>query len=202
MPRLAAVLLALLLAACGGGPQLSPLTEEAVLLAFGDSLTAGNGAGKDESYPAVLSRTLGRTVVNAGIPGEESAEGLARLPGVLDEVHPDLVLLCHGGNDLLRKRDPARLSANLRAMVELAQESGASVMLIGVPRPSLFLGTHPLYRELADELGLPIEDEALGDILADPALKSDAIHPNAAGYRLLAGAVHKTLVRAGAVAGD
>jgi lysophospholipase L1-like esterase len=191
---------ALLLVACGGGPQLPPLADDAVLLAFGDSLTRGSGAGEGDSYPAVLARRLDRTVVNAGIPGEESAEGLARLPGVLDEVQPDLLLLCHGGNDLLRKRSTERLKANLRSMVAMARSAGMEVVLIGVPKPGLFLGTHPLYRELADELGLAIEDQALGDILGDSALKSDSIHPNAAGYEALAAAVQGVLIRTGAVA--
>jgi acyl-CoA thioesterase-1 len=191
--------LTFLLAACGAGPQLSPLGPDAVILAFGDSLTQGTGAGIDQSYPAVLSRRIHRTVVNAGVAGEESAEGLARLPGVLAEVQPDLVLLCHGGNDLLRQRSVERLRSNLRAMVEQARAGGAEVVLIGVPKPGLFLGTHPLYRELADELGIPVEDEALGDILGDADLKSDTIHPNADGYAALAEAVRGVLVRAGAL---
>ena len=189
----------LLISGCGGGPQLPPLADDAVVLAFGDSLTRGTGAKDAESYPAVLAPATGLTIVNAGIPGEESDAGLARLPDLLVEEQPDLVILGHGGNDLLRKRDLNLTKANLRQMIELAQASGASVVLIGVPKPGLFIGTHPLYRELAEAEGIPVEDEALADILSDPDLKSDAIHPNAAGYAELAAAIHALLRRTGAL---
>ena len=189
----------LLLSACGGGPKLPPLASDAVVLAFGDSLTRGTGASNDESYPAVLAAATGLRVVNAGIPGEESDAGLERLPEVLAKEQPGLVILGHGGNDLLRKRDLHLTKANLREMAELAQQSGASVVLLGVPKPGLFIGTHPLYRELAEELGVPLEDEALADILADANLKSDTIHPNAAGYAELATAIHNLLRQTGAL---
>ena len=169
--------LTLLLSACGADPQLPPLTGDAVVLAFGDSLTRGTGAKNDESYPAVLAAATGLHVINAGIPGEESDAGLERLPELLAEAEPNLVILGHGGNDLLRKRDLNLTKANLRQMAELARASGASVVLLGVPKPGLFIGTHPLYRELAEELELPLEDEALADILADPGRKSTQSTP-------------------------
>ena len=202
MPRsrfLFPLLTALTISACGSGPQLPPLADDAVILAFGDSLTHGTGAKDSEAYPQVLAAATGLRVVEAGIPGEESDAGLARLPEVLDATQPDLVILGHGGNDLLRKRDPTQTKANLRRMAELAQSSGASVVLLGVPKPGLFLGTHPLYRELANELDLPLENDALAEILGDPALKSDAIHPNAAGYAQLATALQALLRRSGAL---
>ena len=199
--RLSLLILALplVLSACGGGPQLPPLSADAVVLAFGDSLTHGTGAKETESYPAVLAAATGLTIVNAGIPGEESDAGLARLPDLLAEQQPDLVILGHGGNDLLRKRDLNRTKSNLRQMAELARASGASVVFLGVPKPGLFIGTHPLYRELAEAQGIPLEDQALAEILADADLKSDAIHPNAAGYAELAAAIHALLKQTGAL---
>ena len=189
----------LLLAGCDDTPKLKPLPSGAVVLAFGDSLTHGTGANPEQSYPAVLESRIGRRVVNAGVPGEVSADGLERLPGVLEREHPALVLLCHGGNDLLRKLDAAATERNLREMVGLARASGAEVVLIGVPRPGLFLGTAEYYQRVAEELGVPFEGEVLGDLLGDNAMKSDAVHPNAAGYARLAEAVEDVLREAGAL---
>ena len=197
--RLLFLLPVLLLAGCGGGPKLPPLPDDAIILAFGDSLTYGTGAGRGEDYPSVLATLTGHRVVNAGVPGEESTAGLARLPAVLESAQPQLVFLGHGGNDLLRHRDLAQTRDNLRRMVESVRARGASAVLLGVPKPGLFLSTHPLYRELAAELDVPLEGEALADILGDRELKSDEIHPNAAGYRRLAEALYQLLQDSGAL---
>lgn len=189
----------LLLAGCGRTPKLPPLPSDGVILAFGDSLTRGTGAGDGEGFAEVLAVLSGREVVNAGVPGEESDAGLARLPTILDAVQPDLVILGHGGNDMLRRRDLEHAKANLRQMAMLARDRGASVVLLGIPKPGLFLGTHPLYRELADELEVPLEDKVFADVLAHRELKADQIHPNAAGYRRVAEAVHRLLTDAGAL---
>ena len=196
---LAAWILCLVLAGCTPPPELEPLAADAVVLAFGDSLTFGTGAGPGESYPEVLSGLIGRTVVNAGVPGEVSTDGLLRLPALLDREQPALLLLCHGGNDQLQRLDPARLADNLRAMIREARDRNIAVVLIAVPAPGLSLRPLPLYGEIAGEFGLPIEREIVADILADRALKSDYIHPNAAGYRRLALAVADLLRAAGAV---
>ena len=104
------------------GAGLPLLAKDAVILAFGDSLTFGTGAAPGESYPAVLERLVGRRVVNEGIPGEITGEGLERLPEVLRREKPALLILCHGANDLLRFLDKRRAAANLRAMIRLARE--------------------------------------------------------------------------------
>ena len=189
----------LLLVGCSRAPDLPRLPSDAVILAFGDSLTRGTGAGDGEGFAEILALSSGREVVDAGVPGEESDAGLARLPSVLDAVQPSLVILGHGGNDMLRRRDLELTKANLRQMVLLARDRGASVVLLGIPKPALLLGTHPLYRELADELEVPLEDEVLADVVADRDLKADQIHPNAAGYRQVAEAVHRLLTDAGAL---
>lgn len=196
---LAAWILCLVLAGCTPPPELEPLAADAVVLAFGDSLTFGTGAGPGEGYPEVLSGLIGRTVVKAGVPGEVSADGLLRLPALLDREQPALLLLCHGGNDQLQRLDPARLADNLRAMIREARDRNIAVVLIAVPAPGLSLRPLPLYAGIADEFGLAADLETVADILGDRALKSDYIHPNAAGYRRLALAVADLLRAAGAV---
>ena len=197
---LAAVVLAAgLLAACGGQPRMPRLAPDAVVLAFGDSITFGTGAAPQESYPVRLQALIGRSVIAAGVPGETSAEGLARLPAVLDEIRPQLVILCHGGNDFLRKLDEGAASNNLRAMAKLARARGAQVVLVGVPKPGLLPSTAGFYSNIARELGLPHEESALRKILTDNALKSDLVHPNAAGYLRLAESIAALLKKAGAV---
>jgi acyl-CoA thioesterase I len=183
------LLLLVLLAGCNSPPAIRPLAPGATILAFGDSLTHGSGASSVQSYPAVLEELLGVTVVNAGVPGEVSAAGRKRLPGVLEQVHPQLVILIHGGNDFLQRLDAAQTKQNLRAMIEACRQQGADVVLAGVPRLGLFLSPAPFYAELAKEYRLPHLDDTLSDILQDNSLKSDAIHPNAAGYRQLAEAL-------------
>lgn len=192
-------LLTLLVLACSPAAKLPMLAPEAVVLAFGDSITAGTGAGEGESYPVVLGNLIGRRVVNAGVPGEVTAEGLARLPEVLEREKPALVILCHGGNDLLRHLDQRQAADNLRAMIRLARERGAAVVLVAVPAPDLSLSPPPFYGQLARELGVPCEQKALTRILGKGSLKSDHVHPNAAGYRQLAEALAALLKRSGAL---
>ena len=197
----AVFLLALLtLSACGNdGPALSQIGQDAVVLAFGDSLTHGTGAKAHQSYPERLASHIDREVIRAGVPGEISADGLARLPDLLDEHEPDLVVLCHGGNDILRNIDAADTKSNLREMVQLIRDTGAQVVLIGVPAKGLFLSTAAIYMELAEEVELPIEDTIVSDILGDNDLKSDAVHPNAAGYEAMAAAIAALLRARGAI---
>jgi lysophospholipase L1-like esterase len=190
---------ALLPVSCSRTPQLPLLAADATILAFGDSLTAGTGAGDGESYPAVLARLSGRKVVNAGVPGEVSADGVQRLPVLLEREHPALLILCHGGNDLLARREHRLIADNLRAMLRIAVERGVPVLLVAVPSPDLMLKPPKLYEELSGEFRIPIERKALSHILGKGTLKSDYIHPNAAGYRLLAETLAELLKKSGAL---
>ena len=195
----AALLLAALITGCGKGAQVASLALNDTVLAFGDSLTFGTGAAAHESYPAKLATLIGRKVVNAGVPGEVSAAGLQRLPEVLEEVQPKLLILCHGGNDFLRKLSDADAAANLRAMITLARDKGVSVVLVATPKPGFSLAPPPFYAELAKELALPFNDDVLKSILRDNDLKSDLVHPNAKGYAQMAETIAKLLKKAGAV---
>jgi lysophospholipase L1-like esterase len=199
MPRFV-LAFALLLAACGGGsPKLSRLAPDAVVLAFGDSLTYGTGAQPQESYPAQLEALIGRKVIASGIPGETTAEGLARLDAVLEETKPALVILSHGGNDFLRQLDERQAAENVRAMVRLARARGAQVVLLAVPKPGLVPSPVAFYGDIAKEFGLAYDRDTLTDILTDRELKSDLVHPNAKGYARLAQSVAALLKKSGAV---
>jgi acyl-CoA thioesterase I len=198
--RLAAsILLVLALAGCGERPKLERLAPDAVVLAFGDSLTYGTGAPEDESYPAQLEKLIGRRVVRAGVPGEVTAQALARLPAALDEHAPRLLLLCIGGNDFLRQLGNPQAEKNVREMVKLAQGRGVAVLLIGTPEPGLTVSPPAFYAGIAKEYRLPYEGGAVGEVLKDRSLKADPIHPNARGYRLIAERLAETLRESGAI---
>lgn len=194
-----AIMAPVVLMACSSGAESPRLAGNALIVAFGDSLTFGTGAAPAESYPAVLERLVGRRVVNSGVPGEVTGEGLSRLPGVLEREKPALLILCHGGNDLLRRLDRRQTADNLRAMVRLARERGVAVVLIAVPSPGIALSPPSFYRDIASEMKIPVEGEVLTDVLSDGALKSDYIHPNAAGYRRVAASIAALLKKRGAV---
>lgn len=197
----ALLLLAIGLGACSDSkPQLPLLSADAVILAFGDSLTFGTGANSEQSYPAELARLTGLTVINAGIPGEVTAQGVRRLPALLDRYKPQLLLLCHGGNDLLRKIGTAMTRDNIEKMISEADQRNIPTLLIGVPQPALmFLEAAPIYNEIAEQHGLVYEGEILPQVEADNKLKSDRIHPNAAGYRRMADAISQLLRQSGAL---
>ena len=178
-------LLCLLLAACGE-PGFRPLAAGETILAFGDSLTEGRGVNPAQSYPSVLASLSGHPVINGGVSGELSQAGRARLPALLAEHRPALVILLEGGNDMLRGSGEGALKANLAAMIEAVQGSGAQVLLVAVPRKSLFADGAPLYGELAEQYGLVLDNDSLGELLRTPGLKSDAVHLNAQGYGALA----------------
>ena len=187
------------LTACSSPAKLPHLADDAVIVVFGDSLTFGTGVEPRESYPAVLEKMIGRRVVNAGVPGEVTVDGLSRLPEILEREKPALLLLCHGGNDQLRRLNQQQTANNIREMILLAQKKGVAVVLIAVPAPGLSLLPPSMYREVAKELSIPIEEETLSTVLADSSLKSDYIHPNAAGYRLLAESIVALLKKSGAI---
>ena len=207
MIRPGSVITALLLAcsvalyACSNDtPRLPLLAENTVILAFGDSLTYGSGAKENQSYPAVLSKLTGRNVINAGIPGEVSAQGLERLPALLDRYRPELLLLCHGGNDLLRRISSTITRANIESMIDAALQRNIPVLLIGVPKPGLiFLDSAEIYSEIAEKYNLVYEGEVLPDVQSDSDLKSDQIHPNADGYQRIAAAIYRLMTESGAL---
>ncbi len=186
--RLVVVLAVLVFAAagCSRSPKIRRLAADAVVVAFGDSLTSGHGAEEGQDFPTVLAKLSGWQVINAGIPGEMSGVGLGRLPSVLAEHRPALVILCHGGNDILTGAPPASIAANLDAMIRHCREAGADVLLVAVPQKGFVLKPAAFYAEVAKRNGIPCNERIIANVLSKPPLKSDYVHPNAKGYALIA----------------
>jgi len=194
-----AVIALVAVAACSERPRLERLPADAVVLAFGDSLTFGTGAADDESYPVQLEKLIQRRVVRAGVPGEVTSQALERLPAALDEHAPRLLLLCIGGNDFLRRLGNPQAERNVREMVKLARSRGVGVLLIGTPEPGFTVSPPAFYAGIAKEFRVPYEPSIIGEVLKDRALKADPIHPNARGYRLIAERLAEQLKQSGAI---
>jgi len=200
---IAGLSLAGMLAACGRKPKLAAIPAGQTVLAFGDSVTFGTGAGPGEDWPTLLGQQTGWRMVNAGIPGDTAAAGKERLQALLDEHRPALVIVELGGNDFLRRRPHQAVKEDLRQIVQRAKASGAQVVLVAVPELSLLgvLAGKPtdaeLYRELADEEKVALVGEVFSGILARPELCADKIHPNAEGYRQVAAGIYAALQQLG-----
>lgn len=189
-----------LISACDQQVTSLRLPEDAVILAFGDSLTYGTGASERQDYPSILSELTALEVINAGIPGEITGNGLKRLPGLLDRHQPDLLILIHGGNDILRKIPRKHTATNLELMLHEANQRNISVIMLGVPNPSLFLmSSADIYQTIADKKQIPVNLDVLPEILSDSSLKSDTIHPNNEGYRIMAESIYHLMQDCGAL---
>ena len=174
------------------GPKGKTLPKEATLLCLGDSLTYGYGAPAGASYPQQLELLTGYVTQNAGINGDTAAGALARLPALLQENKPGLVLVCIGGNDFLRNMPLDNTRAALRSIVQTAAAS-TQVVLIAQPKPVLLsaamgsLKDHEVYAEVAAETATPLFSDAWSYVLSRSELRSDQIHANAEGYKVFAG---------------
>lgn len=177
--------LAALLAACRDLPPNLD-SRGTTIVCLGDSITAGVGADGAPTYPDLLAQRLDADVVNAGYPGATAADILARLPEALAH-DPWLVIVEAGGNDMLRRVPVAETEAAVRGLVQGVLAAGAVPMLVEIRAP--FGGLGDLFVRVGDEYDVPVVEDVLPEILLDRRLKSDEIHPNAAGYERLAAAV-------------
>lgn len=156
------------------------------IICFGDSLTEGVGSGPGEDYPSVLSQGLGVPVVNAGRRGDTTAVALSRLAADVLEKNPRLVVVMLGGNDFLRQVPLSETKTYLEEIVRRTQERGAMVVVSGI-RLGLFTDEYgPIFKDIATRRGALYVPEVLKGILSDAKLRSDRIHPNGSGYRLIA----------------
>jgi acyl-CoA thioesterase I len=156
------------------------------IIAFGDSLTAGYGAVAGEDYPSRLSAICNVPVLNAGKSGDTTQSALTRLESDVLSHAPRIVLIGLGGNDFLGGVSLPSTEENLRTIIRKAQSAGAMVILLGFKFPSLNANYEAMYKRVGREEGCLLVPGTLAGILTDPALRSDAIHPNARGYDLMA----------------
>lgn len=196
---------AVLLAACGDQrPLRAPaLPADATVLVVGDSLVAGTGATRAQSWPAMLAEATGWSVINAGVPGHTSADARGRLRGLLDQHHPDAVIIAIGGNDFLRKHNLDGTRANIEAMLAESKAATGHVALVAIPEPSMggqllgMLSDHALYAGLAEAHAVTLIPDAVAETLSRDDYRADRIHANANGYAYLAGRVADVLAEAG-----
>jgi lysophospholipase L1-like esterase len=162
------------------------------IVCFGDSLTFGHGAEPDESYPAVLGRLLGRRVVNRGRNGDTSVAAVDRLGEVLD-LHPAVVVMTLGGNDMLQRLPiPATVQA-MTTIFDRLTAAGVMVVFLGIDPPFTSAARMDAIRALCREHGVLWFGDAMDGLWGDRARMSDQIHPNAAGYRVMAERVASAL---------
>lgn len=179
----------------GGGTSYAnfPPTARGDWVAFGDSLTQGYGAEAGGDYPAQLAKRLRVKVHNLGIPGNTTADGLARVEQAV-QLQPRVVLLCLGGNDTLRGVPAEQTFANLGTMIDRFQQSGSFVVLLGVRSAGLSDKNAKRYGQLAKSKGVPLVPNILDGILFTPSLMADQIHPNDKGYAKIAERLEETLL--------
>jgi lysophospholipase L1-like esterase len=192
-----AIILTFTLHGCGS-PKLEPIGK-GTILAFGDSLTVGVGTTEENSYPSVLTELTGLNVINSGVSGETTDQGLKRLPIEIDRTNPDLIILIEGGNDILRNRSQSEVKGNIKRMIELAQSQDIPVILIGVPQKALFSDSAPIYEELAEHFKLVFDGTLIASLQRSVSLKSDQVHFNKKGYRRMAESIYDLLVENGAL---
>lgn len=151
------------------------------IVAFGDSLIVGVGSTKGNDFISLLSKRIGKPIVNMGVSGNTTAMGLERIDSVITE-NPGTVILLLGGNDYLRKVPDAETFNNLRTIISRLQKEGIFVILLGIRGGLLIDRFDGLFADLAKEMNVPYVPNVLEGLLGNDQYMSDAIHPNDAGY--------------------
>lgn len=163
------------------------------IVCFGDSLTSGEGAERGENFPSILAKSLSVPVINAGRPGDTTFSALERLETDVLRQSPLLVILEFGGNDFLQKIPPEDTFKNLEEIIKRIQERKAMVALCEIRAGMILKGFSKEYRRLAKKYKVILIPDLLGRIFTNPSLKSDFIHPNAEGYKIMAGRILKKI---------
>ena len=185
-------------------PVASAGSGERVVVALGDSLTAGLGVAAEEAWPALVDARLRREgypyrVVNAGVSGDTTAGGLRRVDWVLRS-RPEVAVVALGANDGLRGLGTEAMEANLLAIVDRLRAGGARVLVVGMEVPPNYGSAYArafrgVFEDVARRTGAPLMPFLLDGVAADPRLnQADGIHPNAAGHRAIAERIWPHLV--------
>jgi acyl-CoA thioesterase I len=191
------------IAACGESAKYAAIPKGATVLILGDSLSYGTGAKDGEDYPALLAKSTGWKIVNKGIPGDTSAGGLERLPDLLTEYQPQLLIVELGGNDFLHQVPKSQTEANLKAILSLAKAQKIKIVLVAIPEFNALraavgsLADHPMYDAIAKDMATPLITDVFSEVLSDRTLKADQIHPNATGYSKVNEKIYKALKKLG-----
>lgn len=191
-----------ILTACTKTKKYARLNSGSTVLALGDSLTAGYGAAKGEDYPSQLAQLTGWNVVNGGVSGDTSAQALARLPDLMAQHQPKLVIVSIGGNDFLRKIPENTTRNNIGKILSHIQAAKVPVVLVAIPFFTVgalvgMVSEHELYDDIAQQYNVPLLKGAWAEVLGNKNMKSDQIHGNAAGYRFFAEQMNRFLQKHG-----
>ncbi len=186
------ICLFLLILGCSARPDIANLDSRgSAIICFGDSLTQGVGASPGHDYPSLLAKALGRDVINAGAAGETTRDALRRLDHEVLSRDPQLVIVEFGGNDFLQHLPRAEIFANLETIVRRIQDHGAMVVVVGIQAGLFGDATRQDYRKVARARRAAFVPNILEGISYEPALKSDELHPNNAGYEKIAERIAK-----------
>lgn len=176
-----------------GYTRLPSVAASGPIVAFGDSLTYGEGASKGHDFPSWLAKGLGKPIINKGTIGLTTAAALSRLEADVLSLHPRITIVLLGGNDILQGKDPQKAIANLRTIVQRLYAAGSAVILVGVQggvwTDRLRDGFHSLWVEERPAYVPNI----LRGLIGDFTYSSDGVHPNDLGYNVMAARILPTL---------
>ena len=182
-----------LLAGCAKQEIANVNSKGKNIICFGDSLTFGYGAEEGGDYPAALSKMIGWAVLNKGVSAETSFDALKRIKEDVLDNDPYLVIVEFSGNDFIKKIPIGDTMKNIQKIVEAIQSNGAMVALVDVSSILIMNEYSFKLRRLSRKYKTIFVGRVLTDIFDRPALKSDFIHPNEAGYKLIAQRVYKAI---------
>ncbi|MDD5097101.1 MAG: GDSL-type esterase/lipase family protein [Candidatus Omnitrophica bacterium] len=163
------------------------------IICFGDSITFGYGANSGEDYPTALRSMVKFPVINAGVDGDTTFSALGRLENDVLLKNPRLVIVEFCGNDFLKKIPKEDTVRNLRTIIQRIQAKGAMVALVDISAGMFFSEYRAAFKKLAAEEKVIFIPGVLNRIITNPAMKSDFLHPNARGYKIVASRVYKAI---------